>query len=329
MSARLGFTLAAFVLLMSAAPALAEEPAAAGSGGEKASDVERARQHFRAGVEYYRDGDLAASLVEFKRAHAAAPNYRVLYNLGQVSQELREYPDAKRYYESYLREGGDALDATRKQEVAALLVKVRARIAELVLSSPVPDAEYFVDDVSQGQGPFDEPVLVSAGSHRISASAPGRVRTTQVIDAAGGETLEIHLELPEIEIARTGESQAPRGAPNDSLRAEEHGPGPALWLGISTGVLAAGAGVMSVLAAGDGDEYRDALARKTTPQELDDLHDSAAAKALAADILWVATAVTGGLTLYFALLDDGSERDPEARTRLDLGPGSLRLRSAF
>jgi hypothetical protein len=86
---------------------------------------------------------------------------------------------------------------------------------------------------------------------------------------------------------------------------------------------------MSVLAAGDGDEYRDALARKTTPQELDDLHDSAAAKALAADILWVATAVTGGLTLYFALLDDDSERDPEARTRLDLGPGSLRLRSAF
>jgi tetratricopeptide (TPR) repeat protein len=329
MSARVRVALAALWVLCTAAPVLAEDPPAAASGSDRQSDVERARQHFRAGVDYYRDGDLAASLVEFKRAYATAPNYRVLYNLGQVSQELREYPDAKRYYERYLHEAGDALDASRKQEVAAALLKVRSRIAELMLSSSASDAEYFVDDVSLGRGPFDEPVLVSAGSHRVSASAPGRVRTTQVIDAAGGETLAIQLDLPQIELAQTREPQPTPAAGGSSPRTDEAGPGPALWLGISTGVLAAGAGVLSALAARDGADYRAALERKTTPKELDDLHDSATAKALAADILWGATAVTGALTLYFALSDDGSERQPDARARLDLGPGRIDLRGRF
>ena len=317
-------------LVLASLPARAQDASAAVSSSEKVSDVELARQHFRAGVDYYRDGDLSASLVEFKRAYMIAPNFRVLYNLGQVSQELREYPDAKRYYERYLREGADQVDAARKQEVTAALVKVRARIAELVLTSSVADAEYFVDDVSVGKGPLHEPVTVSAGSHRVSASAPGRVRTAKQVDVGGGETLEVELELRPIELAQAAEAPPPAAALAESMRPDEkRGPGPALWLGISTGVLVASAGVLSVLAARDGAYYRDTLERKTTPAELEDLHDRAAAKALAADILFAAAAVTGGLTIYFALSDDSAEDKPEAQARLDLGPGSLQVSGAF
>lgn len=304
----------------------AAQVALADDRSENESVVERARLHFKAGVDYYRDGDFSASLIEFKRAYAAVTNYRVLYNLGQVSQELRDYPEAKRYYEQYLREGGDAIDANRKQEVLTALARLRTRIAALVLSSTAPDAEYFVDDVSVGQGPLDEPVLVGAGRHRVSASAPGRARATEVVEAAGGETIEVRLELPALEVAApvAKHSAAAGASAAHSTPAADGGSNVALWLGIGTGALAISATVLGVLAAEAGAEYRDALGHKISASQLDQLHDDATGKALATDILLAATLVTGGLTLYFALQDHDTER-----AHLELGPGRLQLRGAF
>ncbi|HKU38487.1 MAG TPA: PEGA domain-containing protein [Polyangiales bacterium] len=313
--------LSVVLVLVAAQRARAEDPVL-----EPSSGVERARLHFKAGVDYYRDGDYSAALIEFKRAYAASPNYRVLYNLGQVSQELRDYPEAKRYYETYLREGGEGIDAARKQEVGTALVRLRARIAEIVVSSSVEDAEFFVDDVSVGQGPFDEPLLVSAGRRRISASAPGFARATQVIEAAGGETLEVHLELAELTPAAVA-AQLPAPAAHSSEElapAAKSGSSVALWLGLGTGALAISAGVLGYLALEAGKDYREALDHKISASQLDDLHDDAMGKALATDILLAATVVSGGLTLYFAL--SGGD---EERAHLELGPGRLRLRGQF
>ena len=91
-------------VLSCSAGALAQAPAEAG-------DVEAGRGHFDRGVEYVEDGDLHGALVEFKRAYAASPNYRVLYNLGQVCNELREYVDAQRYLQMYLTQGAGEIRA--------------------------------------------------------------------------------------------------------------------------------------------------------------------------------------------------------------------------
>src|SRR5262245_23071216 len=84
-------------------------------------DVDTGRSHFKNGVDYYRDGDLGAALIEFKRAYAAAPNYRLLYNLGQVSHELLDYTNAQAYFQRYLSEGGAEIEAARRQEVETAL----------------------------------------------------------------------------------------------------------------------------------------------------------------------------------------------------------------
>jgi hypothetical protein len=71
------------------------EPAAATGGDAPATpptpgEAEAARAHFRMGVDFYRERNFRAALIEFQRAYRAAPHYKLLYNLGQASVELQE-----------------------------------------------------------------------------------------------------------------------------------------------------------------------------------------------------------------------------------------------
>jgi hypothetical protein len=304
-------------------------PAYAQSKGVAAptEDVDAARSHFKLGVDSYRDGDLTTAMIEFKRAYAAAPNYRLLYNLGQVARELRDYPEAERYFRTYLKEGGSEVDTPRKQEVETEIAKVSARIASLVISVNEPDAELFVDDVSVGHAPLADVVRVSAGQRRVSATRQGR-RVTRVIDAAGGETLVVELKLEAQPLAVAAAPPSPpalRDAPPEKSHAAT------IALGVGTGALAVGAGVMAYLAGHDATSYRSALERKTDESELKSLSDGARTKALVTDVLLGATLACGVTTLVVALLNGSEERAPEAEkaTALGVGPGSLSLTSRF
>lgn len=297
------------------------------------SALEEGRQHFKSGVDYYRDGDLDGALLEFKRAYSIAPNYRVLYNLGRVSSELRQYVEAQKYLQRYLSEGGSEIDAPRRQEAEALLTKIAGRIATLSLSSNVDGAELFVDGVSVGRSPLMAPVPVGAGTRRLAAALEGRPRIERVIEAGGGENLSVSLDFP-AQLDTELRASTPSGATQPEA-ATNSGPNMAVvWLGVGTGALAVGAGVMAYLGYQDTSDYQDALKRKTTERELDSLHDGAAAKALVADVLLGATAVAGAITLIVALTSgDESERPATARNtqnvQLTLGARSLGIAGTF
>ena len=74
-------------LIALASPALAQ------------NNMEEGRKHFQAGVQFYKENDFRAALIEFKRAYELAPNFKVLYNLGQTSLELQDYASALRSFE--------------------------------------------------------------------------------------------------------------------------------------------------------------------------------------------------------------------------------------
>jgi hypothetical protein len=292
-------------------------------------DLDVGHAHFERGVEYVQDGDLKAALVEFKRAYSSSPNYRVLYNLGQVANELTEYTDAQSYFRRYLTDGGTEIEPARRREVEALLAKLEGRIATLTLASNVAGAELFVDDVPVGKTPLSEPVRVSAGTRVVSAGVTGRPPITQIIEAAGGDTIAVRLDFPTTEIAELpAQSRSP--AP---LTAASSGPSPVLWLGIGTGALVAATGVMAYLAANDAAKYHDAVHRKTTARELEDLDDRATAKALVTDILLGATAAAAAVTLVVALSGTPEREHASdkggASANLTLGAGSVRLTGAF
>ena len=304
--------------------------AQAGAQPTAAVDLEAGRRHFDRGVEYYRDGNINAALIEFKRAYAAAPNYRVLYNLGQVSNALGDYTSAQSYFQKYLGDGGDEIDPGRRRDVEATLSKLRGRITTIELSCNVDGAELFVDEVSVGTSPLSAPLRVSAGTRRMSAAIGGRPRVTRVLEAAGGESVHVRLDLePEPALARPALAQSSGASAQRSS-----GPGASLWLGIATGALAVGTGVMGTLAAMDGSKYHDALHRPATAGELDSLHDRAQTKGIVTDILLGATAVTGAITVITLLSGGGEERAPASAsaphgTQVSVGLGTLQLSRRF
>ena len=299
-------------------------PSVASAQPEASGSVDVSRDHFNRGVEYVQDGDLKGALIEFKRAYAAAANYRVLYNLGQVENELRNYTEAQAYFQRYLSDGADDVPVARRREVEALIMKLAGRIATVTIQTNVNGADVFVDGVSVGKAPLAGPIRVSSGSRTLYAEARGRPRVTQVVEAAGGERLTVQLrfaaEQLEAQPIALGLSGEPSAKPSSGVH-------PAVWLGIGSGALAAGAGVMAYLAGRDASKYDDAVHRKTTASELDSLDSRARSKALVTDILLGAAVVGATITLIVAT--QSGKPDNERRAQLMLGPSSVSLRGSF
>jgi tetratricopeptide (TPR) repeat protein len=120
-------------LLMAAGRLRAQDPADDTAGvvvpGDDGEAVATAREHFKRGTEYYSEGDFRAALLEFERAHALRHSFRLLYNLGQVCYELRDYAGAERYFRAYLVEGEDEITPERREEVKRELDRLRQRVA--------------------------------------------------------------------------------------------------------------------------------------------------------------------------------------------------------
>jgi tetratricopeptide (TPR) repeat protein len=274
-------------------------------GAPDAKDAkEQARVHFQKGLESYTDGDYRAASIEFERAYALHPTYRLLYNLGQVAYELRDYTATERYFSQYLEEGKDEIPADRRAEVEQDLARVRARIASISLTTNQPDARLFVDDREVGRSPLKEPYRLSAGQHRVQAQLPGFSPVSRVIEVAGGDEMIVRLDFG----ARL--TTAPASA------AAESSMNWPLVTGIATGVFAAGAAGFGYAAYRDSQDYQDALQRETSRSELDSIANGAETKAIVADVLIGAAIVTGTVTVV--LLLTGGKKEQKGRETVSL-----------
>ena len=286
--------------LQPAAYAQATEDKTAEEAGSKPSAPEteapaEAVEHFQRGVDYYSEGDYAAALIEFQLAYAVHPTFKLLYNLGQVANELRDYASAERYYRNYLREGGTELSPERRAEISAELERLRLRVATLHLRSNQKGVDFSVDDRVVAHK--NARVRVSAGQRRISAEKSGLAPLRRVIDVAGGEELDVRLDFEQTATAAT-----PPGAASDSS--------PWPWVtGIGTGVVGLAAAIVGVSAIVDTSAREEQLRRYTSSAELDRLSSRVHTQALVADVL-LGVAVAGAVTTFVLLL---SEEQSEPR----------------
>lgn len=162
--------------------------------GDKTASVE-ASDRFRRGVSLYREGAFRAALLEFERAYAIQPNYRLLYNIGETHLQLGEYLSASNDLERYLQEGGPEVSPERRDEVERKLTRLRERIALISVSVDRKDAEIFIDDNSVGMSPLAKGVTVNVGRHRVSVRGADGAIASEVVDVAGGDIREVSLKL--------------------------------------------------------------------------------------------------------------------------------------
>lgn len=295
--------------------AWADTPPASTAGNEK-----EGREHFLRGVDFSRDGDFRAALIEFRRAHELAPNYRVLYNIGQTALELQDYAQSLEAFEKYLTEGGNEVPADRRTQVEAEVKRLSNRVANVTVTVNVPGASILVDDIVVATAPLEHPIRIGAGRHKFSASSSDMTPVSRVVDLAGGESTTVALELVSQQRGATDPAAAPAPPPEPPSRTP-------LWVGIGvTSALAVGTAVMGVIAASDKSAFEDELGKYSPTgnrSAISSARDSVQTSALVFDVLAAATIVSAGVTLVIGLTGGSSSSQSSAKARPGLLSGTF------
>jgi hypothetical protein len=310
--------------------AAAQEPAAADpravAGGSDDAAKKEASDHFRRGVELFQEGAFRAALVEFERAYEIAPHYRLLYNIGQTRLQLQEYLGAIQAYEGYLTQGGAEIPEARRNDVEGALEVMRERIGRFSITTSKTGAEVFVDDARVGVAPLSGTVSVNVGRHRIYARTDDGFEGSKVVDIAGGDLMEVHVELKASDVKPV--ATGPIAPVDEPMSGKMRGA--IVSFGVA-GVGLVGAVVTGVMASSSADDL-DAELDKDLPNrgKVNEARDSADTLALTSDILsgLAVAGVAVGVALW---LTDDREPDGEAEAKLEwrIGPGSAQLRGRF
>lgn len=297
--------------------------------GAPPSKQDEASARFKKGIDLFKDGDYQAALIEFRRAYELAPNYNVLYNIGQVYFQLQDYPNALRTLEKYVEEGGKNIPAQRKADVDKDLEKLKARVANLEIITAIPDAEISIDDVAVGKSPLAKPVLVSAGKHKITISKQGFTPVSKVVEIASSESLKVTLDPVEgPKAGPQGPGDQPPPPPGGANEPPKDQPEPPKqtkipWAGIViTGGLTIGAvitGVLALKASGDLATMRDSA--NASREGLDDAKTKTQTFALVTDILTGGAVVALGVTIYVGV-SSNRDKKPDAPPAAP-GPGGF------
>jgi tetratricopeptide (TPR) repeat protein len=303
------------LVLSAPAPALAEENSASA--------------HFERGVQFTKDKDYVAAMVEFKKAYALDPAYVVLFNIGQTANELKDYAGALRAYEQYLEDGASEIDEDRRKKVQSLIEELRGKTANISVEVNVAGASVAVDDVDVGVTPLAAPVLMNAGRRKISIAKSGYEPLTRFVEIAGTEKKSLSFEI--VSLSGGSAVTPPGGLP--PTREVEHTPWP--WIGLAaTAAAGVATGVVGGLAVSKHSEYEDALATVPTSKDrIEDARSAAQSMALATDVLLGVTIAGAGLTALAFGLDYGRSGAPPSQQEVSVsplvGPGFLGVTGAF
>lgn len=327
---RLSALTLALTLVSTAAPgiALTARPHEA-----RADAATEASEHFQRGVEFSKDGDFEAALVEFKRAYELSPNYRVLFNLGQTSRELRDYAGALKSFQQYLKEGGN--DAPKRDKVEAWIDELKGKVATVSVDVSAPGAEVYIDDVSVGSAPLKGPIVVNAGRRKVSATLSGYTPMQKYVDLAGTDSKTVKIELAPIGAPGGGKGK-PDGDGGATPATPPHKASPAPWIALAgTGAAAILTGVFGGLALSAKSDLTKAL--DTFPGNAKDIEakrSKAKTFAATADVLGGVTGAGAVVTIVlFATQSKGDAPKEQKKAslvpELGIGVGSIQLTGRF
>lgn len=281
----------------------------------RADDASDAEQHFKRGLKLFDEGDFKLALVEFERSYELSPNFRVLYNIGEVQFQLNRYADAYRTLGKYLEVGGDRVLPNRKAEVDRDLESLKIRTAHLRVNVDVAEAEILVDGERIGRAPLAQSELVDAGPHRVAVQKAGFVSATESISLVGGDDKTLTLHLAPIPVAKE--------EPRPVIVRESSGLGP-VWVGwgLTAALAVATVGSVALWQGADG-KLEDLKKTQSSSGERASQARTVDTLQTVSLIAGAATLVTAGVSLYLTLRPRGRT------TALTIGPGRLDLHATF
>lgn len=287
-----------FFLMLPAAAALAD--------GQSPDPAAEAREHARRGAELFREKDHRGALGEYRRAFQLSPNYRVQYNIGLICLELRDWACAYTAFQEYLRDGGKEVPAERQRSVSDDVEMLRRRVAHVKVVVDRAGADVAVDDVGVGQAPLASDLIVAAGRHRVTVSAPDTLAVSKVIDVVGGDSVTVKIDLRSPVPTSPTTTATPTPPPTPSKPPQETTPPardtpparpsrvPLIVVASVTGAAAIGGAVTGILALGARTDLRNKTGQfGATTGDIDSARSKASTLATVTDVLF-ASAIVGG-----------------------------------
>jgi hypothetical protein len=284
-----------------------------------------ANEQFQMGVRRYQEGDLQGAAAAFALAYEQSHDFRLLYNLAQVQEDLQDPAQALRWLELYLARGGEQIDAERRAEVARTRADLERRSAALRVTTNVAGARLWLDGVPAGSVP-SEAMWLNPGVHRVVVAEEGRAPVVQTVVLVAGERRLLDVPL------RVAPSQPAPGAIGGAVESESRERTP-LWIGMgATGASAALAVGFALLTRDADSRLERELSRYPADAEaLDSARSRVATLAAVTDVCIGASVVAAGLSLYFALGSARPDDEPLGGLQLEVAPGgsSVAFESTF
>lgn len=285
-------------------------------------EITQSKQRYEKGMRLYEvEQDITGGLTELEHAYEIAPNYKYLFNIGQVAHSAHEYVTSLRCWEAYLA-GGD-VPAANKETALKEIADLKALVGEVTITTNTDGATVLVDDSEEGTTPI-APFLVNIGPRKISVTKGGKTESKK-ITISGGSQVTVDLPLPIDTVVKPIETPKPKTEPKSSY----------VWVGwLLTGTFAAGAVATGIGAlAVNGSLKEDAYVGDTVPDSLDGKRTTRVALAATTDVLIGAAAITGVVTLIFTIKGSGdetpSDEAPKPTTAVRVSPTGLALVGSF
>ena len=330
-------TLLAFALALFPVAVLAQSNSQDGT-----ANVNEARERFRRGVELFHEGSLEAALAELQRAYELAPNYRLLFNLGQIQTERHDYVAALEFFDAYLEQGGSDIAPERRKQVESTRAELKTRVASLSIQTSVADVILILDGVPAGKLPLANPVVVNAGVHQLQLRKHGFETLTHTLTIAGSENvvLDLPLSAQQVDSLRSKGAEKPSTAraldPPAAAAPDTPRAGPSrapLWISLfAAAALSGGAVAFGLLArSADADLDREFNHYPADRSRVEDLRDQVQRDAALCDGLAAGAVVAAGLSLYFALSGSSSTESAEhtSSSRFALAGRGVRFEQHF
>lgn len=278
-----------------------------------------AQQAHRRGLALFDRKQHAEALTEFERAYAAAPTFRILYNIGLCHAALGDTLAAVDAFSAYLREAGDKLPADRRSQVESEIARLTQQLAKLSLTVDEAGADVSLDAQELGRGPFTRELRLNAGTHSVSVRSSDGTLKTQSVSLPAGSEQQLHFQSPRT----VATPSAPLSAPSPRAERREV---PWLAWGI-TGALGAATAVTGALALSAHADEKDVQRRQgIQADELESARNKVENLALATDILLASTVLAAGASLYLTLRPPSKD---EGQTAVRISPGFIELRRSF
>ncbi len=173
------------LLLSIGRPALADDTA------------DEADLKFRLGAEAYQRGDYKAALEQFLGSNRLVPNRNVTYNVARCYQELKQYPEAYRYFTLALQ-GENDKDA--RARIERELNGIRQNVAVLEVESQPPGATVYIERRDLGpRGNTPTSLGLKPGAYVVLAELAGYYPARLEVPAiTAGQSRKVTLELEPI-----------------------------------------------------------------------------------------------------------------------------------